>query len=105
MEEITLARLCDEIRTGAIIWSRHFTQRSFERNQPSSRDVRFVICEDEPVIMERYADRPAMLIWGMIESGRRAHVQCSSPPNAVVVTAYWPDTQPEEWDNDFRVRR
>ena len=105
MEELTVARLCDEVRSGQVIWSRHFTQRTFERDQPTANDVRFMLCEDEPWIMERYTERPGILIWATVESGRCGHVHCGYPPNAVIVTAYWPDTEPDEWLDDYRVRR
>ena len=100
MEELTLAQLCAEVREGEIEWSRHYGLQLFERDQPSRADIQFMLCEDDPSIRERYTQ--SCLIWGFVEAGRRGHVICTYPPGAKVVTAYWPDTDPDEWENDYR---
>ena len=48
---------------------------------------------------------PCSLVRGIVE-GRWIHVKCSYPPNPVVViTAYWPDTEPDEWVDNYLERR
>lgn len=87
-------------------WSNHFTKRLFERTQPTRQDVRYVLCEDEADVIDNTREDPrgqSCLIWGTV-GGRVAHVKCSYPPNPVIVTAYWPDTRPSEWTDDYRRR-
>ena len=92
-----------EVRNGEITWTRHFSLQLFERDQPDRADVRYALCEDEPSIRERY--EYSCLIWGYVENGRRAHIISTYPPGAKIVTCYWPDTEPDEWENDYRDAR
>ena len=83
--------------------------RILTRQQPDRDDIRFLICDDEPEIIEDYDPRSTdgyrrgCLILGKI-GGRGAHVHCAYPPSGVIVTAYWPDIEPDEWTDDYERR-
>ena len=73
---------------------------------PDRRQIRYLLCDDEPEVIERNQGERgrSYLIWGIMEDERAGHVLCSDPPMAVVVTAYWPDTEPSEWARDYKRR-
>ncbi len=107
MDEQWIARLWDAVRTETLTFSRHYTIQLFVREQPGESDVEFVLCDDEPRVIEHYQARPnpetgrgSCLILGQVND-RPVHVNCSYPPDPVVITAYWPDTRPDEWTEDY----
>ena len=77
---------------------------------PERADIRYALCDDDPSELEEYEAKyedgsKSSLIWGILHDGRVAHILCSWPPDPVVVTAYWPDTEPDEWaDTEYRTR-
>ena len=100
------AGLCYEIETGQIRWGEHFALRTLQRAQPDKADIQRGLCEDDPIIIEPYPDDPrgrSCLILAMV-GGRAAHIVCSFPPNATIITAYWPDLTPAKWIDHFRKR-
>lgn len=105
MSHSVIPSLCYELTQGSqACWSSHFVQRLLTRTQPDHADVQYIVCEDEPQILETYQDTGrgrSCLIWGVVR-GRVAHIVCSYPPDPVVITAYWPD--PQEWTDNFRRR-
>jgi hypothetical protein len=103
VNEALVAVLCAEVRDGSIYWSRHFTQRLFERTMPDRGQIRYLLCEDDAEVIEGGHGQNC-LIWGILTDGRVGHIVCSCPPSAIVVTAYWPDTEPEEWTDNYRRR-
>jgi hypothetical protein len=105
MSQSVIPSLCYEITEGSqTVWSGHFIRRLLSRVQPDHLDVQYLVCDDEPFVLEDYPDTGrgrSCLIWGTVQ-GRVAHVVCSYPPNPVVITAYWPD--PQQWTENFRRR-
>lgn len=111
MMEWVVTLLCDEVRRGEIVWTGHWGRRTLERQQPDPAQVRYVLCDDAPEAIEhnepRWDDgwpRRSCLIWGVVQSGRVVHVDCVYPPRGKIVTAYWPDTEPDEWTDDYKWR-
>ena len=109
MKEAALAVLCVEAKSGGLNYSHHHARRIFQRGVPDRLHIRYVLCDDEPEIIEHNigdedSRGESCLIWGIIESNRVAHVLCSYPPNPVVITAYWPDIEPSEWEDNFKRR-
>jgi hypothetical protein len=103
MNEALLAMLCAELQAGRLHWTEHYSQRLLERPTPTRSEIRYLLCDDEPEVIEPYGR--SCLIWGIMVDGRVGHVVCSHPPSAVVVTAYWPDdTEPWEWAENYRRR-
>lgn len=99
-----MAVLCAEVRAGHLWHSRHYTSRLLERAMPDRSQVKYVLCDDDPEVIQRSEDARgrSCLIWGIMSGGRVAHVLCSPPPNPVVITAYWPDTDAEEWTDNYK---
>ena len=90
-------------------YSRHFLIRLLERPQPTRDDIRYLLCDDDPAEIEENGPRyeqgsSSSLVWGILRDGRVAHVLCSHPPDPVIITSYWPDTEPEEWADNYRRR-
>ncbi len=107
MEELASSQFCDAIRTDRMRWSDHFGEQVFE-GRPDKANVRFALCDDEPEILETSPeDRrgPSCVISGFAQTGRMLHVLCSIPPKEKAITAWWPDTHPWKWTDDFRSRR
>lgn len=108
-QEARLANLCVAARERTIIWSRHFLTQLFTRDQPRKADICYILCDDDPEEIEEteavYEDASnTALIWGILEYGRVGHLLCSHPPDPVVITAYWPDTEPDEWVDNYKRR-
>ncbi len=85
----------------------HYLERSLERDMPSVSDIAYMLAKDDPQVIEPYPDdfpRPSCLVWGIIRE-RVGHIVIAWPPNPLVVTAYWPDTEPDEWTDDSYKRR
>jgi hypothetical protein len=94
---MTLDGIRDKIRVGQYVFSDHAVKRMIKR-AILRQEVETVISEGE--IIEEYPyDKysPSCLVYGKTEAGRELHIQVSSPPVVVVITAYEPD--PEEWEN------
>ena len=94
---------------GSLNYSRHYNQRLSSRPTPDRDEIRFLLNEDAPEIIEDYPldpRGPSCLIWGMTDyTGRVGHLICANPPNPGIVTAYFPDeTEPEEWECNYRRR-
>lgn len=98
-----LAEICKEITDGTISYSEHYLDRILSEPTPARADLRFMLCDDDPDVIE-YNDDDRCLIFGFSTDGRVGHAVCVHPPEAKVVTAYWPDTQPWKWSADFRSR-
>lgn len=109
MDIATVAVLCAEARAGGLHYTSHFVRRLFVRDIPGREAIRYVLCDDDPEVIETDAvgdDRGVShLIWGIMDDGRVAHLLCSAPPDPLVITTYWPDTDPGEWEADFKTRR
>lgn len=110
MQEALIPSLCTAAEARTLRYSTHYGERLFERPQPDRAAIQYLLCDDDPEIIESNTDRPGWnshLIWGIIEAGRVGHVLCSPPPRPKVITAYWPDTEPAEWADNYkrRVRR
>jgi hypothetical protein len=104
--EAIIAALCDGVEHDLIEWSEHYTEQIPLRQQPRYDDIRHVQCEDDPRVIEHRRNDPrgpSCLIWGIVR-GRVAHVECSYAPALVLVTAYWPDTRPWKWTDNYRRR-
>jgi len=99
---MTIRDIRDKIRKQEYRFSDHAVKRMIQKSI-GRHEVEKVILGGE--IIEEYPDdkySPSCLIYGKTEKGRNLHVQVSSPPAVVVITAYEPD--PEEWI-DWKVRR
>ena len=106
MNESVIAVLCKEAQAGELRFSRHYAMRLWERPMPDRGQIRYLLCADEPEVIERRRSEGgrSYLIWGIMEDERVGHVLCSDPPMAVVITAYWPDTEPFEWQSNYKRR-
>jgi hypothetical protein len=100
--------LIDDLRSkvsqNAFEFSKHAVDQTILRNI-SVQEIRDVVKNGE--IIEDYPDDkygPSCLIFGVTQSGRPIHIQCSYPsrPIVKVVTVYEPD--PDRWI-DYKVRR
>ena len=99
---MTIKTIQDKIEKGEYRFSDHAVKRMIQKTI-DRHEVEEVILGGE--VVEEYPDdkySPSYLIYGRTEKGRNLHVQVSSPPTVVVITAY--ETDPEEWI-DWRVRR
>ena len=105
---VIIRLVIDEIRQkisrGKFEFSQHAVDQSILRHI-TLQELRQVIASGE--IIENYPDDkygPSCLIFGITQTGRPVHIQCSdsSRPLIKVITLYEPD--PEHWI-DFKVRR
>lgn len=94
---------CEDFRASRIRYTRHYLDQILERDQPDRADLRFMVCDDDPEAIEYNSDGTS-LIWGMASTGRIGHALFTGSPRAVVVTAYWPDSQPQKWTKEFKER-
>ena len=93
-----------EIRRGSYRFTIHAGERMIERHIAVSEVEEAILAESAEVI-EDYPNDPrgsSCLVLGMTAKERSLHVQCSYPPNVVVITAYEPEST--EW-LDWRTRR
>jgi hypothetical protein len=108
MYQSRIAKLCAAAASGSLISIPHYTQRLTTRATPNQEDIRFLLCEDAPEVIEDYPEDErgaTCLIRGETDSGRVGHVVCSYPPDNRVITAYFPaETQPWKWDSGYRIR-
>ena len=79
----------------------HAASRMTERHI-SVAEVEEALLGEGAEVVERYPEDPrgpSCLILGMTSNGRLVHVQCTYPPNVVIVTAYEPksDEWPDWW--------
>lgn len=107
MLEARIVAICEEAQRSEWLLSQHFIDHQLtEENRPTVDEARDAFCTDDPEVIEDHPVShygPECLIASVV-GGRDIHVQCSYPPGVVVITAYWPDTEPDEWTNDYRRR-
>lgn len=106
---VRIGGLCLDATSGSMRYSRHYTRQLLDRPTPSRSEIRFLLCEDAPQIIEDYPQDSlgsCCLIWGQTNlNGRIGHVVCGNPPDSRVITAYFPaETEPEKWEDDYRIR-
>jgi len=102
-----LAVLCAEARSGNLGFREHVGHQALQREQPSLIQIIFGLCDDVPQIIARYPEDPrgrSCLVRCIMESGRVLHICTGYPPNNWVITVYWPDLTPNEWDSDYMKR-
>jgi len=88
---------------GHYLWTAHASDRAAQRAIFSS-EVEEVVVSGE--VIEDYPEDkygPSCLLLGRTASGRVLHVQVSYPPPIKIITVYEP--RPDEWEDDFRVRK
>ncbi|MDO8444700.1 MAG: DUF4258 domain-containing protein [Deltaproteobacteria bacterium] len=91
-----------KIRSGDYTFSDHAVKRMIKRDI-LRHEVEEAIFQGE--VIEEYPDdkySPSCLLYGKTNDGRDLHIQVSTPPSVVIITAYEPDK--EEWIN-CRIRR
>ena len=91
-------------------FSAHYYSRYNARPTPSEEEIKFLLWDDDPEVIEDYPNDPrgpSCLIMGITgQTGRIAHIVCAYPPESSVITAYFPaETRPERWDGDYRNRQ
>ncbi len=95
--------------SGQLSYTIHYNEQLDARPTPSKSDILFMLCDDDPIVIEEYPDESrgnSCLIWATNFEGIVGHIVCTNFPKNVVITAYYPGlTRPEEWENDFRRRR
>ena len=105
MNEARLAAIAAAIRAGNLRYSGHgLIQMGVRGIDPVELETALSLEETE--IIEDYpSDQrgPSCLV--LTHTGGRAlHVTLSYSPEPTVITAYWPDSRPDEWDAAFRRR-
>jgi len=91
-----------KIRSGDYTFTDHAVKRMIKRDILRQK-VEETIFQGE--VIEEYPDdkySPSCLLYGKTNDGRDLHIQVSTPPSVVIITAYEPDK--EEWIN-CRIRR
>lgn len=91
-----------KIRSGDYTFTDHAVKRMIKRDI-LRHEVEEAIFQGE--VIEEYPDdkySPSCLLYGKTNDGRDLHIQVSTPPSVVIITAYEPDK--EEWIN-CRIRR
>ena len=104
-----IADLSLDAAAGRLRYSRHYRQRLPARPTPNQSEIRFMLCNDDPQVIEDYPEDSrgsSCLIRGETDiDGRVGHLLCSNPPDSLIITAYFPgETEPEEWDTDYWTR-
>jgi hypothetical protein len=104
-----IAGLCLDTISGSMRFSQHYIQQLMSRPTPNQRHIQFLLCEDNPQVIEDYPRDPrgsCCLIWGATDNnGRIGHVVCANPPDSQVITAYFPaETDPNKWEDNYRRR-
>ena len=95
-----------EARSSRLPFHPHYVEKLLMRDQPQRADVVYMLSEDDPQVIEPNRDdfpKPSCLVWAII-NGRAAHILLAWPPDSFVITAYWPDTEPEKWTAGFKRR-
>ena len=109
IDESGIAVLCVEAQRGNLLYRQHVGQQSLQRDQPDRSDIIKILCYDAARVIEPYPNDKrgqSCLIWGTIDNARIGHIVCGYPPNLWVITTYWPDLQPQKWeDEEYTVRR
>jgi hypothetical protein len=109
MFESRIAVLSLDAFSDLLRYSQHYTQQLLSRPTPSQAEIRFLLWDDHPQVIEDYPRDPrggSCLIWGTTDScGRVGHVICANPPDSRVITAYFPaETEPDKWEDNYRRR-
>ena len=103
-----IAALCSAVGTSSLRYTEHYEHQLFSRPTPTHEDIRYILCEDRPRIIEDNQNDPrfrSYLIWGIMSDGRVGHILCTDPPNARLLTAYLPaETKPHKWRNNYQTR-
>jgi len=82
----------------------HALERCIERGI-SPKEVEGAVLSGEVIEYYPYDKYgPTCLIRGLTFTGRILHVLCSVEP-VWIITAYDPTLRPDEWDDEFKVRR
>ncbi len=104
MQDNRIEELCRAAADGTLDYTDHYDERVNERPTPDKPEVRFMLCDDDPLVIETRGR--LFLVWGRTAEGRIGHLLCSVLPVCRVMTAYFPgETQPEKWaDADYRIR-
>lgn len=109
MDASGIAVLCVEAEQGKLLYRVHVAERSIKRDQPGRNDITHILCYDTATVIEPYPNDPrgkSCLIWGTIANGRIGHIVCGYPPNSLVITTYWPDSDPQRWEDlEYTIRR
>ena len=110
MYERRITELCEAADNGTLKPRPHYARRLESRPTPTENDIRFILCDDAPEIIEDYPDDTpysSCLIWGTTSDGHVGHVLCSYSREYWIITAYFPaETEPYKWaDDDYRIRR
>lgn len=97
-------QLRQKIACGQVEYSLHAVRQMIERNITPEEVAQTVLAGE---VIEDYPEDnygPSCLIYGMTQSRRRLHVQCTHPgrPLLKVITAYEPN--PAAWDKTFKQR-
>ena len=106
MYEARLAAIVIAVREGEHDFADHALDQMRIR-QISVATLETALCDGDPEVIEDYPDDPrgtSCLVRCIAATGRVLHVHVTYPPYPRIVTAYWPDSQPEKWDAGFRRR-
>jgi hypothetical protein len=107
--ESRLAGIAAAVSVGEYRFSEHYIQDNLPNpDRPRQRHVVEALTSNGSRIIEddpRHHYEPCVLI--LSEAANRAiHVESTYPPRfVVIITAYWPDTQTDEWTDDTYSRR
>ena len=110
MNENRIAALSLAAFSGTLDFSLHYYSKFYARPTPSEEEIRFLLWDDYPEIIEDYPNDPrgpSCLIIGTTDlNGRIAHIVCADSPKLAVITAYFPaETRPDKWSDNFRNRQ
>lgn len=103
--ETLITEIRQKFTTDQFEFSKHPVDQSILRNV-RVQEIREAIANGQ--IIEDYPQDkygPSCLIFGLTESGRPIHTQCSYPTRSLVkiITVYEPDRS--KWNNDFTQRK
>jgi len=87
-----------------LMTSGHYERRLSQREMPDLNQIKYLLCQDQPMIIEEEFHRDSLthLVWGIMGTGRVGHILLSEPPESIVITAYWPDSEAHKWrDLDY----
>jgi hypothetical protein len=104
LESTPLEGVQERIQERDYRFTLHAGDRMTERGISVS-EVEDALLSGNAEVIEEYPEdprSPSFLAFGTTESGRPLHIQCTYPPNVVIITAYEPNA--EEWI-DLRARR